>query len=120
MNMKRTFTPDYASPPGETLAETIEALGLTQSDLARRMGRPLKTINEIIQAKAALTADTALELERVLGVPASLWNGLESNYREHLARQRAAARFEVDEAWLARLPVATMQKRGFSRQRNSR
>ena len=101
------------TPPGETLAETIEALGLTQSDLARRMGRPLKTINEIIQAKAALTADTALELERVLGVPASLWNGLESNYREHLARQRAAARFEVDEAWLARLPVATMQKRGW-------
>lgn len=111
--MSTTFKTDYASPPGDTLAETIEAMGLTQTELARRMGRPIKTINEIIQGKAALTADTALELERVLGVPASLWNGLESNYREHLARQRAAERLEVDEVWLSRLPVAAMQKRGW-------
>ncbi|MFN7564746.1 MAG: HigA family addiction module antitoxin, partial [Prosthecobacter sp.] len=64
--MSQTFQPDYASPPGETLAETLDAMGLTQSELARRMGRPIKTINEIIQGKAAITADTALELERVL------------------------------------------------------
>jgi HTH-type transcriptional regulator/antitoxin HigA len=111
--MSTIFKPDHASPPGETLAETIEAMGLTQTELARRMDRPIKTINEIIQGKAALTADTALELERVLGVPASFWNGLESNYREHLARQRAAERLEVDEGWLSRLPVATMQKCGW-------
>lgn len=111
--MSSTFKPDYASPPGATLAETIEAMGLTQTELARRMGRPIKTINEIIQGKAALTADTALELERVLGVPAAFWNGLEANYREHLARQRATQRLEVDEAWLTRLPVAAMQKRGW-------
>ena len=85
-----TFKPDYASSPGEILAETIEAMGLTQTELARSMGRPIKTINGIIQGKAALTADTALELERVLGVPASFWNDLESNCREHLARQQAA------------------------------
>ncbi len=111
--MTSTFKPDYASPPGATLAETIEAMGLTQTELARRMGRPIKTINEIIQGKAALTADTALELERVLGVPASFWNGLEVNYREHLARQRSVQRLEVDEAWLGRLPVTAMQKRGW-------
>ncbi len=109
--MKSTFKPEYASPPGETLAETIEAMGLTQSELARRMGRPIKTINEIIQGKAALTADTSLELERVLGVPAYIWNGLESNYREHLARQRAIERLKVDQEWLDRLPVAAMKKR---------
>jgi HTH-type transcriptional regulator/antitoxin HigA len=113
MNMKSTFTPDYASPPGETLAETIDYLGITQTELARRMGRPLKTINEIIQAKTAVTADTALELERVLGVPAHLWTNLEANYREHLARQRAAERMEIDEDWLGCLPVAAMQKRGW-------
>lgn len=70
--MSQTFQPDYASPPGKTLAETLDAMGLTQSELARRMGRPIKTINEIILAKSAITADTALEFERVLGVPAQL------------------------------------------------
>ena len=111
--MKSTFKPDYASPPGETLAETIEAMGLTQSELARRMGRPIKTINEIIQGKAAVTADTALELERVLGIPARLWMNMEASYREHLARQRAAERLEIDEEWLGSLPLSVMQKRGY-------
>lgn len=111
--MRTTFQPDYATPPGETLAETIQSLGMSQSDLARRMDRPIKTINEIIQAKAAITADTALELERVLGVPASFWMNMESTYREHLARRRAAEQLEVDEQWLGSLPVKTMQQRGW-------
>ena len=109
--MTNSFQTDYATPPGETLAETIEAMGITQTELARRMGRPIKTVNEIIQGKTSLTADTAIELERVLGVPASLWNGLESNYREHLARQRAAERLEVDEGWIERVPVKAMKER---------
>lgn len=111
--MNATFQPDYASPPGEMLAETIEYLGITQTELARRMGRPLKTINEIIQAKAAVTADTALELERVLGVPAHLWMNMEANYREHLARKRAVEKLEVNDEWLDSLPVSSMQKAGW-------
>ncbi len=88
--MSQTFQPDYASPPGETLAETLDAMGLTQSELARRMGRPIRTIHEIIQAKGGIRADTVLELERVLGVPAHLWMNLETQCREPLGRQRAA------------------------------
>ncbi len=82
--MTTTFRPDYASPPGETLSETLEAMGLTQTELARRLGRPIQTINELIEGKAALIADTALELERVLGIPSAFWNGLEGNFRETL------------------------------------
>ncbi len=111
--MNTSFNPDYASPPGDMLAETIEYLGITQTELARRMGRPLKTINEIIQSKAAVTADTALELERVLGVSAHLWMNMEANYREHLARKRAVEKLEVDEEWLGSLPVTAMQKAGW-------
>ena len=58
------------SPPGDTLLETMEAKGIKQPELAMRMGRPLKTINEIIKGKAAITPETALQLERVLGIPA--------------------------------------------------
>ncbi len=111
--MTTAFKPDYASPPGDTLAETIEFLGMTQTELARRMSRPLKTINEIIQGKAAITADTALELERVLGTPAHVWMNLETYYREHLARLRATEKMEVDEDWLGCLPVKDMQSRGW-------
>ena len=80
--------PNYAIPPGETLRETLGPLGMTQAELAERTGRHKKTINEIITGKAAITAETALLFERVLGISASFWNNLERNYRETLARMK--------------------------------
>jgi addiction module HigA family antidote len=106
--MKLPFTPDYAVPPGETLLETIETLGMSQADLAQRMGRPLKTINEIIKGKAAITADTALQLEKVFRIPASFWNNSERNYREALARIEEKTRLEAQSAWLQELPLKCM------------
>jgi addiction module HigA family antidote len=71
--MKAQYEPQTVSPPGETLAETLEELEMSQAELARRMGRPIKTMNEIVQGKAAILPETALQLENVLGIPASFW-----------------------------------------------
>src|SRR6266700_2621344 len=105
----RIKTP-FAIPPGETLVEVLQRVGMSQSDLARRMNRPIKTINEIIKGKAAITPETALQLERVLSVPATFWNNLEQNYREDVARigERAALARQVD--WLRRFPLRDMFK----------
>jgi addiction module HigA family antidote len=84
--MKTPFQPDYAIHPGETLAETLEDLGLSQAELAQRMGCPLRRIAEIIQGKKAITPDTALQLERATGVPASFWNSAQRNYEATVAR----------------------------------
>jgi HTH-type transcriptional regulator/antitoxin HigA len=74
--------PDIAIPPGEYLAEEIEARGLSQKELARRMGRPLNAINEIINGKKAITAETALQLEDVMPeIPARFWLNLETDYQ---------------------------------------
>ena len=81
-NADQSFQPDHAVPPGETLKETLETIGMSQAELAERTGRPKKTINEIIMGKSAITSETALQLERVLGVPASFWNNLERNYKD--------------------------------------
>jgi addiction module HigA family antidote len=64
------FVPDYASAPGSTLLETIVERGISQAELAERTGRSKKHINEIIKGKQPITAETALQLERVLGVKA--------------------------------------------------
>ena len=82
--LKNEYQPDYVSAPGETLLETLETIGMSQAELAKRMGRPIKTINEIIQGKAAITAKTALQLEQVLAVPASFWLKREHHYQEAL------------------------------------
>lgn len=104
------FNPDYAVPPGDTLLETIEYFGMSQAELAERTGRPSKTINEIIKGKTAITPATALQFERVLGVSARLWNNLERNYREALARQEERIQLETHLEWLKLVPVSIMVK----------
>lgn len=71
---------DYAVHPGVLLAEEIEARRLTQRELAQQMGRPVQVVNEVIRGKKGITARTALDLERVLGVSARLWMNLQSHY----------------------------------------
>ena len=79
--------------------------------MARRTGRPLKTINEIIKGKTAITAETALQFERTLGVPASFWNNLERNYREALAALNERKALERTSDWVKTFPIKELVKR---------
>ena len=82
MVTKTDAYPDVAIPPGEYLTEEIEVRGISQTELARRMGRPLNAINEIINGKKSITADTALQLEEVMPeIPARFWLNLETDYQ---------------------------------------
>ncbi|MDJ0597442.1 MAG: HigA family addiction module antitoxin [Crocosphaera sp.] len=104
------YKPDYVSPPGETIEEILEEQGMTQSELAERMGRPKKTINEIIKGKAAITPETALQLELVLKIPANFWNNREQLYRDYLARQEENKRLQEKVIWLKKIPYKAMIK----------
>ena len=77
--MKDTNTSHLA---GEFLLEEIETRSLTQKELARRMGRPLNAINEIINGKKVITAETALQFEEVMPeIPARFWLNLETDFQ---------------------------------------
>ncbi|HEY0020811.1 MAG TPA: helix-turn-helix domain-containing protein [Longimicrobium sp.] len=93
--------------------EVLEAKGISQSELSERTGRPKKTINEIVNGKAAITPETARQLEFVLGIPASFWNSLEQNYRAALARIADRERLARDVDWLKDVPGRALAKRGF-------
>lgn len=110
---KYSYMPDRVSPPGDTLLELLEEKEMLQADLARRIGRPVKTINEIIKGKAAITSETAIQLERALGVPAEFWNQREANYRAYLASQKELARLSAQKDWLKKFPIKEMLKRGW-------
>lgn len=82
MATKTDAYPDVAISPGEYLAEEIEARQLSQKELARRMGRPANAINEIINGKKTITAETALQFEAVMPeIPARFWLNLETDYQ---------------------------------------
>ncbi len=112
---KSEYSPAEVSPPGTTLAETLEELGMSQAELARRMGRPTKTINEIVQGKTAILPETAFQLENVLRIPASFWLARETAYRTSLARvvrQNAVVAPETVE-WAKRFPCKEMARLGW-------
>ena len=112
-NQTNQYRPDNVSLPGETLAEVLAAQGLSQAELAERTGRPKKTINEIIKGKTAITPETALQFERVLGIEAAFWKNLEGNYREFLARRDEEKRLLAGIDLLGEIPVGALIKKGW-------
>ena len=80
------FQPDYAVPPGWVLEEHLEVQGITQAEFARRCGCPPQLISEIIAGTAPVEAETALLFEKELGLAASIWLGIERDYRLHQMR----------------------------------
>jgi HTH-type transcriptional regulator / antitoxin HigA len=105
MSPELRFEPDYEVAPGTTLRSTLARIGMTQSDLADRTNLSVKHINQISQGIAPISHETALSLEKVTGVPARIWNGLESNYRDRLARLESLEVDAEDEAWVRSLPL---------------
>ena len=72
--------------------------GISQNSLARCMGVPPRRINEIVNGKRAITADTALELEGALGIAARSWMKWQANFdleKARVARIRRAPRLRV-------------------------
>ena len=104
---------DMPIPPGEILEEELEARGMTQRELAARLGRPPQAINEIVRARKAITPDTALGLEKVLGIGAHFWTNLEANYRVILARERDKQSLQTEVLWLSEYPIVEMIRRGW-------
>ncbi len=104
--------PDYAVPPGETLREVMESLGMTQAELALRTGLTVQTLNRIFNGEQPVTCETAGKLELVTGVPARMWNNLEALYREQLTRIAERERLQGDLEWLRGIPVRELVARG--------
>lgn len=83
--------PDVAIPPGETLAEELDARGLAVADFATSAGLARRTVSEILAGRRSITVETAIRLEAGLGVEASFWMNLQTDYDLTLARLREAA-----------------------------
>ncbi len=72
--------PTHRAPthPGEILlTEFLEPMGLTQVELAGRIGVPFQRVNMIVKGKRAVTADTALRLSRLFDTSVDFWMNLQ-------------------------------------------
>jgi antitoxin HigA-1 len=81
--------PIYPVHPGEILADELEELNKSAAELARELHVPANRITQLVAGKRAMTADTALRLERWLGVSAAFWMNLQKRYELDLAREKS-------------------------------
>lgn len=72
-------------PPGDFIREELEARGWSQGDFARILGRPLQAVNEIVNGKKRITAETAKEIAAAFGTEVEVWMNLEMTYRLAIA-----------------------------------
>ena len=91
--MVRIPTQGPPTSPGEILLEEfLKPLGISQVDLARKIGVSYPRVNEVIHGKRRLTPDTALRLERLLGMEAQFWLNLQLAWDLYHAAHSPAAK----------------------------
>lgn len=102
------WRPDYAIPPGTILQLELAERGISQAELASRAGLSPKHVNQVIKGVVPLSAEMALALERVLGTPSHVWNGLEAAHRGAVVRSRSRELLTDHSTWSAKFPLTEL------------
>ena len=94
--------------PGKFLADELDALSMTPTELAQALHVPPNRIYQILSGKRAMTADTALRLSQWLGTSADIWMNLQKLYELRLAEQQAGEEIKrTITRWQSSQPQAT-------------
>ncbi|OOO20239.1 addiction module antidote protein, HigA family [Rhizobium sophoriradicis] len=109
------YHPDHCAPPGDLIQMYLDDLDISARELARRCGRSGKLLSEIIAGKAPIEPETALQLEKVLDVSASIWINMEANYRLHSARLSEEESLVDSYEWAKLFPIKELAERGYLR-----
>lgn len=95
--------------PGDRIQEHLDFIGMSQAELAERLGRSVPKLNELIKGKAPITKETAAKLEYVLGIPASFWLNLEKFYQEELLQIEQLEFLETCKSWVTGFPITILK-----------
>lgn len=66
--------------PGEFLADELEEIKITATELSRQIDVPANRISQIVRGKRDISADTALRLGQFFGTGPELWLNLQKAY----------------------------------------
>lgn len=76
---------ELLSPPGDTIKETLDTIGLSEFEFAERIGWTRETLDNLMEGSAPITFEIARILERELGIPSNFWMARENDYRSDLS-----------------------------------
>jgi len=104
----RTFSPDWASAPGETIADVLRERNISIEEFAKRLGRTRDEVMDLLRGRLAITIGLARQLERVIGGSIAFWMARDFQYLQQTAEPREAAN-----EWVRQLPLADMVRFGW-------
>jgi antitoxin HigA-1 len=81
--------------PGEILADELEELRVSPTELSRQIRVPANRISQIINGKRAITGDTALRLAHWFGTTPQFWMNLQALYDVRMAEADAGAEIKT-------------------------
>ncbi|HDU5040857.1 TPA: ImmA/IrrE family metallo-endopeptidase [Klebsiella aerogenes] len=108
MIVTQDFNPDWVSPPGDTIIDLMDEHGLSDEQLSRKMGLPLPKGQKLLKGEICLDEVIATKLQDIFNVSISFWLKREMAYRSQVAYIN-----NVNDEWLASLPVKDMIKLGW-------
>ena len=103
-----SFNPDWASPPGDTIKDVLDARRMTISDLAEQTGSTSDAIEKLIEGRSTITIALARRLAQALGCSSDFWMSRDYQYRRQAAKLRGAA---AD--WINQLPLSDLVRFGW-------
>src|SRR4051812_14351456 len=104
MTKETPFSPEWLSPPGETIATILRERGVSAEDLARSIEQPATNVKELLEGRLFITEEIARRLSATLGASESFWTRRESRYRQELERLHREASAPQSKAWLNEIP----------------
>ena len=102
------FHPDWATAPGDTIADILKERTLSTIEFARAIGFTPEDASALLEGRGTITIAIARELKRVLGASVEFWISRDYQYRQDISRLDA-----VDQEWLHELPLGDMIKFGW-------
>ena len=109
------FSPDWASPPGDTIMDVLRERQLSVSEFAEQIGQPVAVLNDLLQGRVKVSLELARQLAGVCGGTIEFWMNRDFQYQ--LDRERKEAR---NDSWLRELPLHDMVEFGWAANRTQR
>ena len=105
------FRPNWASAPGDTIADVLAEKQLSLAAFSKRIGCSIDETKDLLAGRIAMSLGLARKLHAELGATVEFWMSRDFHYRESVARLNS----EETKEWMAELPIGDMVRFGWMR-----
>lgn len=112
MPSRPSFSPDWVSPPGDTILDILRARKMSHEVFASQVGQELVKVQQLLSGVTPITLDLAERLERVLGAPHTFWMIRDLQFRKHLGLRQHETKGRLSE-WIEEFPLKDMVRYGW-------